>query len=570
MNSSGPRSASTSPSRPRRNASPRQVLAKKQQLEPEQLLARVQELESFKKVEEKEKKAQELAKKKELMAAKKKLTKEIQSATKEVRKHEKEANKLSSQLKKLHTQEMEADAKKQRATGKIDEQNQRYEKKKSSTEEDLNKKIEYTGAATGKLAHLEYAQRMLEQGIVVDLDNMKSGNRLQNGEESMVAIEDEPYREEVAEEVSLLRDEVERLQDENDTLRSKIELSQKTIESQSRRIEQMSTKMEEQQERLQTCETKLGQASSELWAAPDKSREISFRHEGSSSPPVIRASSYTPVVVDGVDVLGESRYATGTRFTSNATPRQVIFGSGAPGYGGQGYYADLGQAGYRSSPGFTQYGYEGLGSPPAPRPGLWAPGNRLLSGPTLVGGYDGLASSVPNLAQGVPGQGNAVFRTSSTPQVQANLVRAASPMVRVVGPGGQEIGAYESAGIQGLGTPTMPPSSFPVSTAYGQPQSFGQQPVATQVTSNGGYISTFEFDKLSIDKASSDFQVTNIAPTSEISTQTSKRGSLIGGANAPSAAEMTQNQHGFAKAVHKVTAQALRDYRQHHEADVGN
>lgn len=130
MNSSGPRSASTSPSRPRRNASPRQVLAKKQQLEPEQLLARVQELESFKKVEEKEKKAQELTKKKELMAAKKKLTKEIQSATKEVRKHEKESNKLSSQLKKLHTQEMEAEAKKQRATGKIDEQNQRYEKKK--------------------------------------------------------------------------------------------------------------------------------------------------------------------------------------------------------------------------------------------------------------------------------------------------------------------------------------------------------------------------------------------------------------------------------------------------------
>eukprot|EP00929_Paragymnodinium_shiwhaense_P119883 TRINITY_DN9179_c0_g1_i1.p1 TRINITY_DN9179_c0_g1~~TRINITY_DN9179_c0_g1_i1.p1 ORF type:complete len:594 (+),score=145.93 TRINITY_DN9179_c0_g1_i1:42-1823(+) len=151
------------------------TVGRKHQESPEELLSRVQTLEKYRKDEEKERKKEELARKKELQAAKKRVDKEIATTKGELRKQEQGATKLHAGLNRLQNTHNAAVHKKSAELQKCDDVVNRVQQKHHETEAELQSRMSNIGLAKGKLEHLEFARQMLEKGVIVDISGEGGG-----------------------------------------------------------------------------------------------------------------------------------------------------------------------------------------------------------------------------------------------------------------------------------------------------------------------------------------------------------------------------------------------------------
>eukprot|EP00441_Pelagodinium_beii_P032380 CAMPEP_0197641468 /NCGR_PEP_ID=MMETSP1338-20131121/15430_1 /TAXON_ID=43686 ORGANISM="Pelagodinium beii, Strain RCC1491" /NCGR_SAMPLE_ID=MMETSP1338 /ASSEMBLY_ACC=CAM_ASM_000754 /LENGTH=597 /DNA_ID=CAMNT_0043214461 /DNA_START=78 /DNA_END=1868 /DNA_ORIENTATION=- len=160
----------SSASRPavlRRALSPR---TKGKDLPVDELVAKLQDLEKFKIDEEKTRKKDEKQKQKELELARKKLSRQIAQTKGNLKKRSSEAGKLRQSLQKLEKQQLDSSKHKTATAQKIEEKIHRFEDKHNSTEVDLHDKLSQVSEASGLLAYLEYAQEMLDQGVILGTD----------------------------------------------------------------------------------------------------------------------------------------------------------------------------------------------------------------------------------------------------------------------------------------------------------------------------------------------------------------------------------------------------------------
>mmetsp|Transcript_9986 Transcript_9986/g.21763 ORF Transcript_9986/g.21763 Transcript_9986/m.21763 type:complete len:617 (-) Transcript_9986:28-1878(-) len=158
--------AGPSRSAPSKGEDPAQVELKK----------RIRELEGVVKNEHKEKQKDDKKRQKELAEAKRKITKELQQATRVVRKNEQEVNKVSTTIHRLEDQAEQAKSRKDRTTGQMEDKISTFRSKRNSTEETLQEKMANLGEARGRLAHIQFAQKMLEQGVIVPTDGTYQGD----------------------------------------------------------------------------------------------------------------------------------------------------------------------------------------------------------------------------------------------------------------------------------------------------------------------------------------------------------------------------------------------------------
>mmetsp|Transcript_5446 Transcript_5446/g.11860 ORF Transcript_5446/g.11860 Transcript_5446/m.11860 type:complete len:724 (+) Transcript_5446:202-2373(+) len=228
---------STSPSAaaPRRSSSPgvpgaaraQSPSTQKQQPPPEQLAAKIKELETARKEDQKAKVQQEKQRKKELADAKKKITAEMRAATKIVKRSEMEVNKLSTAIHKVDDSVGQAKVKKNKTLEQMDANSAKMITKRQTFEEKLKSEVEKVGEARGKLAHIQFAAKMLEAGVIVntegtvDLDPESTGARGSNemGEATGMSPQTsanvaEDRVQELEEENRQLRDLVLTLQDQ--------------------------------------------------------------------------------------------------------------------------------------------------------------------------------------------------------------------------------------------------------------------------------------------------------------------------------------------------------------------
>lgn len=136
----------------------------------EHLLEQLQTLEKHQLKEDRIRKNEELSKKKEIAAAKKKLGREISQTRIQLRRRNLEVGKLRQTLSKIERQQSDSTHKKSVLGMKLDDARQKFEEKHNCVELELQEKIGAVSEATGLLSYLEYAQGMLEQGVILEPD----------------------------------------------------------------------------------------------------------------------------------------------------------------------------------------------------------------------------------------------------------------------------------------------------------------------------------------------------------------------------------------------------------------
>lgn len=190
--------------------------------DPKELMDKVHELEKYRKEEVKERKAHDQARRKEMMAHKKKLTRELQACAKEVRKRESEVGKLQRTLNKNEQQQEQSLGKKMREVEKVDDALSKLKRKHDETEQQLHLSTSAAGEAKGRMAHIEFAQRMLDQGVVLDTGHVSIEKTL----ESLTEVKND-----LAGQVDHLRTQNFRLSRENDIIRQEIEENRRIARS---------------------------------------------------------------------------------------------------------------------------------------------------------------------------------------------------------------------------------------------------------------------------------------------------------------------------------------------------
>jgi len=246
-------------------------------------MGKLLQLEKYRKEEEKEKKKEESQRKKDLQTAKKKLNREITTTKGAVKKRTNEVTKLKSALNKLEAKHGDTEKKKAMTASKMDETIRKTEEKHNQAEVDLATKIGEMGEARGTLAYLEYAQEMLEKGVMLARDPQSElaaaamgrqhalsshethgqaaltdspekiaeevahmRQQLEVAEEERLRLERESggYRSEWQEELQSLRGQVGQLRDENQALRHRLDQASSTVRTQDDRIETLRSRLQ--------------------------------------------------------------------------------------------------------------------------------------------------------------------------------------------------------------------------------------------------------------------------------------------------------------------------------------
>eukprot|EP00933_Yihiella_yeosuensis_P084938 TRINITY_DN9968_c0_g1_i2.p1 TRINITY_DN9968_c0_g1~~TRINITY_DN9968_c0_g1_i2.p1 ORF type:complete len:621 (-),score=135.42 TRINITY_DN9968_c0_g1_i2:110-1972(-) len=167
--------------------SPGRRTGSKKDIPVEQLLEKLHSLERYKIEEEKWRKKDEMQRKKELAAAKKRISREIAQTKGALRKRNMEAQKLKQNLSKYERQVADSTSRKNATTQRIEEKIHSWEDKHNHTEVELTDKIGQVGEANGLLAYLEYAQAMLEQGVMMSHDSKAAQMMVDEGRRHALA-----------------------------------------------------------------------------------------------------------------------------------------------------------------------------------------------------------------------------------------------------------------------------------------------------------------------------------------------------------------------------------------------
>eukprot|EP00746_Dinoflagellata_sp_MGD_P164420 gnl/MRDRNA2_/MRDRNA2_93038_c0_seq1.p1 gnl/MRDRNA2_/MRDRNA2_93038_c0~~gnl/MRDRNA2_/MRDRNA2_93038_c0_seq1.p1 ORF type:complete len:477 (+),score=102.50 gnl/MRDRNA2_/MRDRNA2_93038_c0_seq1:114-1544(+) len=359
-------------------ASPKRSSARRgKNISPEEIENLLADLEKYKKQEEADKKKHEQQQRKDTQANKKKVAREVQMASKEVRKKEMEVKKLQMGLAKVEQQEDQTMQKKARQNATIDEGIARLRKKFQDIETQLVQKVEESGKAHGWLAHVEFAQSMLEQtGKLLECE---VDPNFQLEDDKAKAIEDVPAPEpppEVVQEKVQLQKRTSRLQQENDRLRKEIEENRRIVQALEDSTNRFVAKRKAQAEE-NGAEKNLGASSS---PQPQPVKTIV-----SDSPKIrpavpVRSPSY-PGQSIRFDSLGNYGNYQSSYGTGSSAIRVSVSPVSTNRQGYSGYASYVGS----SSPTFTTaIGYSGAG----------IPGQSSVS-PGMTGGYQGFGMVRP-------------------------------------------------------------------------------------------------------------------------------------------------------------------------------
>eukprot|EP00930_Biecheleria_cincta_P022392 TRINITY_DN16344_c0_g1_i1.p1 TRINITY_DN16344_c0_g1~~TRINITY_DN16344_c0_g1_i1.p1 ORF type:complete len:690 (-),score=83.20 TRINITY_DN16344_c0_g1_i1:19-2088(-) len=134
----------------------------------EHLLEQLQTLEEHKLKEAKVRKSEELSRQKEIAAAKKRLGREISQTRAHLRRGNLEVGKLRQTLSKIERQSSASVHKKSVLGMELEDVRQKFEEKHNHAELELQQKIGAVSEAHSLLSYLEYAQEMLEQGVIFE------------------------------------------------------------------------------------------------------------------------------------------------------------------------------------------------------------------------------------------------------------------------------------------------------------------------------------------------------------------------------------------------------------------
>mmetsp|Transcript_123598 Transcript_123598/g.395366 ORF Transcript_123598/g.395366 Transcript_123598/m.395366 type:complete len:518 (+) Transcript_123598:80-1633(+) len=156
-----------SPGRPRQT-SPRAPLDPAQA----ELQKRVKDLEGAIKQDQRAKVQDDKKRQKELADAKKRINKELQMAAKFVKKGEQDVSKMSNVISRIEDQAEQVKTRKTRQSDVMEEKIGSMRAKRNSTEGTLQEKVALLGEARGKLAHIQFAAKMLEHGVIIPTDGM--------------------------------------------------------------------------------------------------------------------------------------------------------------------------------------------------------------------------------------------------------------------------------------------------------------------------------------------------------------------------------------------------------------
>eukprot|EP00928_Gymnodinium_smaydae_P070422 TRINITY_DN54260_c0_g1_i1.p1 TRINITY_DN54260_c0_g1~~TRINITY_DN54260_c0_g1_i1.p1 ORF type:complete len:614 (-),score=72.61 TRINITY_DN54260_c0_g1_i1:333-2114(-) len=140
---------------------------------PQQLAQRVRELESVERESKRVQAKSERDKKKELADAKKRIQKEIQAATRVVQRGEKEASKIASMVRNVEQQAEQIKQSQTRQHAAFEKSVAKMKEKRGMLEADLLQKTSVIGEARGRLAHVTFAAKMLESGVIVPVDSVE-------------------------------------------------------------------------------------------------------------------------------------------------------------------------------------------------------------------------------------------------------------------------------------------------------------------------------------------------------------------------------------------------------------
>lgn len=378
-------------SSPQRSGSAR----KAKNLSAEEIENLLHDLEKYKKQEEAEKKKHEQQSRKDTQANKKKVTRELQMASKEVRKKEMEVKKLQTGLAKVEQQEDAAVQKKARQNERFDDGIQRLRKKFQDLEQQLVQKVEESGKAHGWLAHVEFAQSMLEQTGKLLETEVDPNFEL---EPENPPIEDikpppEPPPQVVQEKVQLQK-RTSRLHQENERLRKEIEENRRIVQALEDSTNRFVAKRKAQAEENGSPQESPKPKPAISPSTSPKTRPVILSQPVSMSD--LRSPSYPGPMPQG------SYYGYGV---GNAAYRISASPVALKGRNSGGFYANSPGSPYGGYGGYAAYGAGGTTFTTAVGYPVGSPGQRALSpavgesvsyggnGPTLARPY-----SMPQLA----------------------------------------------------------------------------------------------------------------------------------------------------------------------------
>eukprot|EP00931_Biecheleriopsis_adriatica_P105681 TRINITY_DN80226_c0_g1_i1.p1 TRINITY_DN80226_c0_g1~~TRINITY_DN80226_c0_g1_i1.p1 ORF type:complete len:587 (-),score=117.18 TRINITY_DN80226_c0_g1_i1:21-1748(-) len=290
----------------------------------EQLLEKLDRLERYKSEEEKSRKKDDMQKRKDIAAAKKKLIREISQTKGHIRKRNMEAGRLRQSLQKLERQQMDSSQKKHLTAQKMEEAISKYEEKHNQTEVDLQEKIGQVSEANGLLAYLEYAQEMLEQGVILGSDpralmsftEADARNGHEHGDVSLSSAEASPLAAELAE----LKVRYEEADEERLKLRSQLE-EVMSAEGDKSNSKSQGEEMAVQLEQLREENAELRRQNEELQAAVAAAAMAGSKLDGSTaiSSRTLIPSAVRRSVTPGRNTLGMTASAAAPTFPGYAS-----------------------------------------------------------------------------------------------------------------------------------------------------------------------------------------------------------------------------------------------------------
>eukprot|EP00747_Dinoflagellata_sp_TGD_P167834 gnl/TRDRNA2_/TRDRNA2_193025_c0_seq1.p1 gnl/TRDRNA2_/TRDRNA2_193025_c0~~gnl/TRDRNA2_/TRDRNA2_193025_c0_seq1.p1 ORF type:complete len:377 (-),score=76.58 gnl/TRDRNA2_/TRDRNA2_193025_c0_seq1:75-1121(-) len=186
--------------------------AAKGQMSIEELLEKVQELRRYKIEEERDKMREHAQRQKNMRTARGKLQREIQATALKASRSDREASNLNAVVAKLGEQQEISAARKQKLDEAFEQHVTSIESRQCEKAELLQGKMQETGRARGRLSHLQFAMRSLEQNMLIQFDDVSNRLRQKQGDNSTA--------ESAMATTAMMQSEVNELQVQNTTLSS--------------------------------------------------------------------------------------------------------------------------------------------------------------------------------------------------------------------------------------------------------------------------------------------------------------------------------------------------------------
>mmetsp|Transcript_36145 Transcript_36145/g.103992 ORF Transcript_36145/g.103992 Transcript_36145/m.103992 type:complete len:509 (+) Transcript_36145:90-1616(+) len=144
-------------------------VGRRREASPQEMAERIRELEAAEREAKKAQAKEQRQRQRELADAKKKIAKELQAASRLVQKGEREATRLTTKAEQVEKQAEQVKAKAARQHTIMEENIGRMQAKRSGLETTLNDKMSGIGEARGRAAHVAFAAKMLEEGVIVSV-----------------------------------------------------------------------------------------------------------------------------------------------------------------------------------------------------------------------------------------------------------------------------------------------------------------------------------------------------------------------------------------------------------------